>query len=49
MVDNKFNKKYPREMFHETHTGDDGYPKYRRRKPEDGGHTVTTRTRNDEV
>jgi len=36
-------------MFHETRTGDDGYPKYRHRKPENGGHTVTIRMRYGEV
>ncbi|XP_063912265.1 uncharacterized protein LOC135129114 [Zophobas morio] len=33
-------KKYPRILLKETQTGDDGYPKYRRRGPADGGFTV---------
>jgi len=33
-------KKYPRPFIQETQTGDDGYPKYRRRAPENGGFTV---------
>lgn len=33
-------KKYPRPFIHETQTGDDRYPKYRRRAPENGGFTV---------
>ena len=33
-------KKYPRAFINETQTGDDGYPLYRRRKPEDGGHSA---------
>jgi len=45
MVDNKCTKKYPREFVHETRTGDDAYPRCRRRKPEDEGHTVTIRAR----
>ncbi|XP_044591486.1 uncharacterized protein LOC123269716 [Cotesia glomerata] len=30
-------KRYPRPFLKETQTGEDGYPKYRRRSPEDGG------------
>ncbi|XP_037822309.1 uncharacterized protein LOC119610956 [Lucilia sericata] len=33
-------KHYPRSLLNETQTGDDGYPKYRRRSTEDGGFTV---------
>ncbi|UYV68898.1 hypothetical protein LAZ67_6001521, partial [Cordylochernes scorpioides] len=39
--DGKCTKKYPRDLVHDTQTGGDGYPLYRRRKPEDGGHTAT--------
>lgn len=41
MKDGKCTKKYPRKMIQETQTGGDGYPLYRRRKPDDGGHTAT--------
>ncbi|XP_053595510.1 uncharacterized protein LOC128667831 [Microplitis demolitor] len=40
MVDGSCTKKYPKHFIKETQTGEDGYPKYRRRSPEDGG--VTT-------
>ncbi|XP_044587019.1 uncharacterized protein LOC123266682 [Cotesia glomerata] len=40
MVDSTCKKKYPKHFLKETQTGEDGYPKYRRRSPEDGG--VTT-------
>lgn len=33
-------KQYPRPFLKETQTGDDGYPKYRRRAPNDGGYTI---------
>ncbi|GFU25609.1 helitron_like_N domain-containing protein [Trichonephila clavipes] len=38
IVEDKCSKRCPRQMFQETHTGDDGYPLYHRRKPGDGGH-----------
>ena len=34
-------KKYPRRFMYETQIGEDGYPAYRRRSPEDGGHTAS--------
>ena len=37
MKDGKCTKKYPRQLLHDTQTGEDGYPLYRRRRPEDGG------------
>ena len=37
MSDKKCTKNYPKAFVAETHTGQDGYPSYRRRKPEDGG------------
>ncbi|XP_053597507.1 uncharacterized protein LOC106694146 [Microplitis demolitor] len=40
MVDGSCTKKYPKHFIKETQLGEDGYPKYRRRSPEDGG--VTT-------
>lgn len=39
MVDGKCSKKYPRTFLKDTQTGEDGYPKYRRRSPADGGFT----------
>lgn len=33
-------KKFPRPFLRETQTGEDSYPKYRRRAPQDGGFTV---------
>lgn len=41
MQDGKCSKRYPREFIRETQTGNDGYPTYKRRKPEDGGFTAT--------
>ena len=35
--DCKCNEKYPISFLKDTHTGNDGYPSYRRSKPEDGG------------
>lgn len=43
MIDNKCSKKYPKEFLQCTEQGQDSYPKYRRRKPEDGGQTGTIR------
>jgi len=40
MVDGKCSKKFPRQLLQETQSGEDGYPQYRRRKPEDGGFTA---------
>jgi hypothetical protein len=37
MKDGKCTKRYPRQLLHDTETGEDGYPLYRRRSPEDGG------------
>jgi hypothetical protein len=34
-------KKYPKQLLQETQTGEDGYPLYRRRRPDDGGKTAT--------
>ncbi|XP_044588797.1 uncharacterized protein LOC123267978 [Cotesia glomerata] len=39
MVDGKCAKKYPKVFLKETETGEDGYPKYRRRSPADGERT----------
>ncbi|PAA84583.1 hypothetical protein BOX15_Mlig017082g4 [Macrostomum lignano] len=39
MVDGRCSKKFPKALLRETVTGEDGYPLYRRRSPEDGGFT----------
>lgn len=49
MKEGKCTKKYPRDLLQETQTGGDGYPQYRRRKPEDGGFTATVKVRNADV
>ncbi|KIH68828.1 hypothetical protein ANCDUO_00835 [Ancylostoma duodenale] len=45
MKDGKCSKKYPREFIQETQTGNDGYPLYRRRKPEKGGFAAVIKIR----
>ncbi|XP_055527993.1 uncharacterized protein LOC129720539 [Wyeomyia smithii] len=37
MVNGKCSKGYPKQYLSETMSGNDGYPQYRRRKPEEGG------------
>ena len=37
MKDNKCTKRFPKPFVEETRKGEDGYPTYRRRAPEDGG------------
>lgn len=49
MVDGKCSKRYPRPLIAETVSGDDGYPQYRRRSPDDNGCTATVRMMNREV
>lgn len=49
MVDNKCSKRYPRALLAETVTGNDGYPLYRRRAPQNGGKTVTLKVKNKNV
>lgn len=49
MIDGKCSKRYPRALTSETITGNDGYPLYRRRSPEDHGHTATIRMRNQDI
>ena len=39
----KCTKRYPRKLLQETQTGEDGYPQYRRRSPDDGGVTAKLR------
>ncbi|KIH47189.1 hypothetical protein ANCDUO_22754 [Ancylostoma duodenale] len=45
MKDRKCSKRYPREFIQETHTGNDGYPLYRRRKPGEGGFAAVVKVR----
>ena len=40
MKERKCIKRYPRAFVKENQTGNDGYPTYRRRSPEDGGFTL---------
>lgn len=40
MKQNSCSKRFPKQLIKETQTGEDGYPQYRRRSPEDGGFTV---------
>ncbi|GFW04342.1 ATP-dependent DNA helicase [Trichonephila clavipes] len=47
MKEGKCTKKYPRGLSKDTKTNDKGYPLYRRRAPEDGGHTLAQKTRVD--
>ncbi|XP_054286304.1 uncharacterized protein LOC129002484 [Macrosteles quadrilineatus] len=49
MKDGHCSKRYPRPFVNETATGDNGYPTYRRRSPDDGGHHVLIRVGNDEI
>ena len=37
MKDGKCTKRYPRQLMQDNQTGEDGYPLYRRRRPDDGG------------
>ena len=41
MSEGRCSKRYPRAFVEETQTNDDGYPLYRRRSPDDGGHVTT--------
>ncbi|KAL8600890.1 hypothetical protein ACOMHN_045028 [Nucella lapillus] len=49
MKDNRCEKKFPRVLRKETETGEDGYPQYRRRSPEDGGQTTKLQIRGQQV
>ena len=49
MQEKRCTKRFPRDLLQETQTGHDGYPSYRRRKPEDGGFTFKTKVRQQEV
>ena len=43
MKDGKCSKKFPKAFVRSTKQGQDGYPRYRRRSPEDGGHIAIIR------
>jgi hypothetical protein len=45
MNNRKCSKKYPHKLVKDTQTGDDGYPTYRRRLPDDGGYTAILKVR----
>ena len=49
MIDGKCSKQYPRAFTVNTVTGDDGYPRYRRRSTEDGGNSATIHMRNGDI
>lgn len=49
MKDKNCSKRYPRELIQDTQTGIDGYPLYRRRKPENGGHTTIIKVKGIDV
>ncbi|XP_041449946.1 uncharacterized protein LOC121404477 [Drosophila obscura] len=48
MVDGKCSKRYPRKLTAETITGNDGYPLYLRRSPDDNGRTITTKVKGND-
>ena len=39
-------ERFPKRLIRETQSGEDGYPKYRRRAPDDGGFSATIQRRN---
>ena len=47
MVDRQCTKRFPKQFLECTEQGNDSYPKYRRRKPEDGGSTGKIMMRQD--
>ncbi|GFR11179.1 ATP-dependent DNA helicase PIF1 [Trichonephila clavata] len=49
MKNGRCTKRYPRDFLKETQTGRDGYPLYRRRRPEDGGFSTVINIRHSEV
>lgn len=49
MIDGKCSKRFPKALTSDTITGNDGYPLYRRRSPEDNGHTATIRIKNTDI
>lgn len=49
MANGKCSKRYPRPLTAETITGNDGYPLYRRRSPDDNGRTVILKVKKNDV
>lgn len=49
MKENICSKKYPRQFISETQTGDDGYPTYKRRSPDNGVNTAVIRVKGTEM
>ncbi|XP_055614537.1 uncharacterized protein LOC129760881, partial [Uranotaenia lowii] len=49
MVGEKCKKRYPRPLLAETISGNDGYPLYRRRSPEDNGKSLTMKVQGIDV
>ncbi|XP_043262456.1 uncharacterized protein LOC122403167 [Colletes gigas] len=49
MQDGKCTKNYPQALDSETITGNDGYPKYRRRSTQDNGRSTTVKVRTQEI
>lgn len=49
MVDNKCSKGFPKAFVQETQSGNDSYPKYRRRCPDDGGQCFLKKLRGVDV
>jgi len=48
MSDGKCTKRYPRDLFAETITDNDGYPLYHRRSTENGGKSITLKVPNND-
>ena len=49
MKNGKCTKKYPRKLLEETQTAEDGYPQYRRRGADKGGHTAKLKVHGQEM
>ncbi|XP_059169815.1 uncharacterized protein LOC131951424 [Physella acuta] len=49
MKDGKCTKRYPRDLHAETITGNDGYPKYRRRATDNGGNVIVLKLHNKDI
>jgi len=49
MKENICSKKYPKHFISKTQTGDDGYPTYRHRSPDNGGNTAIIRVKGTEM
>lgn len=49
MVGNNCTKRYPRPLLSDTVSGNDGYPTYRRRSPDENGKTITLKVKEKNV